>query len=110
MHKDTTIDALHKIYAKKSANLLIYFVISHAITKSVKHYDRYTSEHFLDCSLRVRRGASVVCRAAAASRRRRIIVESARARRASVGVSIAVTILPLHDGIMSHLFVQKPAE
>ena len=41
MYKDTTIVAIHKIYAKKSANLLIYFVISHEITKSVKHYDRY---------------------------------------------------------------------
>lgn len=41
MYKDTTIVAIHKIYAKKSANLLIYFVISHEITKNVKHYDRY---------------------------------------------------------------------
>lgn len=41
MYKDTTIVAIHKIYAKKSANILIYFVNSHKITQSVKHYERY---------------------------------------------------------------------
>lgn len=34
MYKDTTIIAIHKIYAKKNVNILIYFVNSHEIKQS----------------------------------------------------------------------------
>lgn len=34
MYKDTTIIAIHKIYTKKSDNILIYFVNSHKIKQS----------------------------------------------------------------------------
>lgn len=34
MYKDTTIIAIHKIYVKKSDNILIYFVNSHKIKQS----------------------------------------------------------------------------